>query len=155
MPNALNVEELVRQLRSPNNKDAYSALKALEELSDSCDAAYAHIEDFIDMMGDSSSYIRTRGLVLISHNAKWDEKGRIDEIIDEYLTHATDEKPITARQCVKAAVQIANAKPNLANRVADALRHADVSKYPDSMRPLVQSDIRDALLVIDELVTNA
>lgn len=153
MTDNLSIEELVHQLRSPNNRDAYRALKALEEVSDSCNATYAYIEDFIEMIGDSNSYIRTRGLVLISRNAKWDEDGRIDEVIDEYLTHATDEKPITAQQCVKALVALAKAKPHLVTKIVSSLRCADLSRYPDSMRPLVQADIRDALIELEELET--
>ena len=150
MADNLGIDELVKQLRSPSNRDAYSALKTLEELSDSCDAAYAHIEDYIDMMVDPNSYVRTRGLALISRNAKWDEKGRIDEVIDKYLTHVTDEKPITARQCVKAMVTLGQAKPHLVPKIASALRYADLSRYPDSMRPLVQGDIRDVLVALDD-----
>ena len=48
-----------------------------------------------------NSYIRTRGLLLIAVNAKWDAGNKIDEIIDKYLKCTTDEKPITARRCIK------------------------------------------------------
>ncbi len=144
-----DVEELVRQLRAPNNKDAYGALKVLEELSDLSDAVYAHIEAFIEMMSDSNSYIRTRGLVLISCNAKWDAAGRIDEVIGEYLTHVTDEKPITARQCVKSLAALGEAKPELIPVIVSSLKDVDLSRYPSSMRPLVQGDIRDVLIALD------
>ncbi len=142
------IEDQVAQLRSPENKVAYRALKSLVEASEQSDEVYRRMDTFIEMMSDQNSYFRTRGLTLIACNARWDEAGRIDEVIDEYLAHVTDEKPITARQCVKAVPQIAEAKPGLAERIADALRHADVSKYPDSMRPLIQKDICDALVVL-------
>ena len=115
------------------------------------DAVYAHIDTFIEMMHDSSSYVRTRGLTLIACNAKWDEAGRIDEIIDEYLNHVTDDKPITARQCIKSLLKLSEAKPHLVPRIASSLRHADISRFADSMRPLFQNDICDALLALDPM----
>lgn len=138
-------------LRCPNNREAYRALQSLQEASDLDNAAYAHIDVFIEMMRDSNSYIRTRGLTLIACNAKWDEAGKIDGIIDEYLDHVTDSKPITARQCIKSLPKLAQAKPHLMSHIASSLRHADTSAYADSMRPLVQNDIRDTLLALDSM----
>lgn len=149
MTDDLNVAEQVRMLRCPNNRDAYRALQSLEEASGLDDAVYAHIGIFIEMMRDPNSYVRTRGLTLIACNAKWDEEGRIDEIIDEYLDHVTDDKPITARQCIKSLPKIAKAKSHLKPRIESSLRHADVSQYAASMRPLVQNDICDALGALD------
>ncbi len=149
--NEESVEMLVHQLRSPNNKVAYCALKSLVEASGQSDEVYHYMDTFIEMMSDQNSYVRTRGLTLIACNARWDEAGKIEKIIDEYLEHVTDEKPITARQCVKALAQVAEEKPQLTARISDALRHADLSKYTDSMRPLVQGDICDVLLTLNSL----
>lgn len=151
MPEGLNIAEQVRVLRSSNNREAYRALQSLQEASDSDDAVYAHIDIFIEMMRDSNSYVRTRGLALIACNAKWDEAGKIDGIIDEYLDHVTDVKPITARQCIKSLPKLAEAKPHLMPRIVSSLRHADTSAYADSMRSLVQDDIRDVLLALDSM----
>lgn len=151
MPEGLSIAEQVRVLRSSNNREAYRALQSLQETSDSDEAVYAHIDSFIEMMRDSNSYVRTRGLTLIACNAKWDEAGKIDGIIDEYLNHVTDDKPITARQCIKSLPKLAEAKPHLMPRIVSSLRHADTSAYADSMRSLVQNDIRDTLLALDSM----
>lgn len=149
MVDGLSIEELVHQLRLPNNRDAYSALRTLEELSDRSDVVYVHIDEFITMMDDPNSYVRTRGLSLISRNAKWDEDCRIDEVVDEYLAHVTDEKPITARQCVKSTVALGRAKPKLVSKIVSSLRNAELARYPDSMRPLIQADTRNALIALE------
>ena len=145
----MNIAEWVHMLRCPNNREAYRALQSLQEVSDQDDTVYAYIDIFIEMIRDSNSYIRTRGLTLIACNAKWDEKGKIDGIIDEYLEHTTDDKPIIARQCIKSLPKLAEAKPHLMPHIASSLRQADTSQYADSMRPLIQNDIRDALLALD------
>ncbi|WP_251178660.1 hypothetical protein [Adlercreutzia agrestimuris] len=143
------LEELLELLTLQDNSQAYRALKALEEMSAEDNCLYPHMDEFIAMTGSSNSYIRTRGLAMIAHNAKWDADGKIDGIIDEYLEHITDEKPICARRCIKLLPLIAKAKPALAPKIVSALRDANVACYPDSMRPLVQKDIRDSLLAIE------
>lgn len=151
MADGLNIAEWVHMLRCPDNREAYRALQSLQEASDLDDAVYAYIDAFIEIMRNSNSYIRTRGLTLIAHNAKWDEEGKIDGIIDEYLGHATDSKPITARQCIKSLPKLAEAKPHLMPYIVSSLRQADTSQYADSMKPLIQNDIRDALLALDSM----
>lgn len=142
-------KELLELLTSQDNSQAYRALKALEEMSAESSCLYPHMDKLIAMTGSGNSYVRTRGLVLIARNAKWDVDGKIDEVIDEYLEHVTDEKPICARQCIKLLPLLAEAKPVLAPKIVSALRNADVARHPDSMRPLVQKDIRDSLLAIE------
>lgn len=139
------VEELLELLASRDNSQAYQALKALEKVSAESNCLYPHMDEFIAMTGSSNSYVRTRGLALIAHNAKWD----VDGIIDGYLEHITDEKPICARQCIKLLPLLAKAKPALAPKIVSALRDANVARYADSMRPLVQKDTRDSLLAIE------
>lgn len=149
MADSLNIAEWVHMLRCPDNREAYRALQSLQEASELDNAVYAHIDAFIEMMRDSNSHVRTRGLTLIACNAKWDEEGKIDRIIDEYLGHTTDGKPITARKCIKSLPKLAEAKPNLMPHIVSLLRQADTSQYTDSMRPLIQNDIRDALLALN------
>ena len=76
-------------------------------------------------------------------NAQWDEENRFDLILPDYLKHITDEKPITARQCVKALAQVGLARPQYIPQILSALRSADLSKYKDSMRPLIERDMEE------------
>ena len=66
------MEELIQNLYNPDNKIAYNTLKELEELSKENNAVYEYFETFVEMLDSDNSYIRTRGIVLISSNAKWD-----------------------------------------------------------------------------------
>ncbi|MFS6554834.1 hypothetical protein VPJ68_04950, partial [Parabacteroides distasonis] len=95
--------------------------------------------------------VRTRGLTLLAYNAKWDKNYKIDEIIDKYLKHITDVKPITARQCIKLLPMVAREKPELRTDICSTLQKADVSFYDDSMQPLVYKDIQKALKEIQKL----
>ena len=50
-------------------------------------------------------------MYILAANAQWDDENRFDSIISDFLTHITDERPITARQCVKALAQVGVTKP--------------------------------------------
>ena len=139
------IEEAVERLFTGEAKAGCQALRALEAESEKSGAVYPYFDRFLDIMRDVNSYKRTRGLILIAANAKWDQSGRIEEILPEYITHITDEKPITARQCIKALPKIAKEKPALREGMVKALHEADLSKYKESMWHLVYEDIVNAL----------
>ena len=98
---SFNRAETFELLFDKNNKVAYKALQELQKESAGTDCVYPYMDKLSDMLDSDNSYVRTRGLTLLAYNAKWDKDYKIDEIIDKYLKHITDIKPITARQCIK------------------------------------------------------
>ena len=146
-----NIAETFELLFDKNNNVAYKALKELQKESEETNCVYPYIDRLSGMLDNDNSYIRTRGLILIAHNAKWDKDYKIDEIIDKYLQHITDVKPIVARQCIKLLPIIANHKPELRNDILSALHKANICIYDDSMQPLVCKDIQKALKKIQGL----
>ena len=147
----INVEDNFTLLFDKNNNTAYKALQMLQKECEKSDKVYCYMDKLADMIDSDNSYIRTRGLTLIAYNARWDKDNKIDEIIDGYLKHITDVKPITARQCIKLLPMIAKDKPELRNDICSALERADISFYDDSMQPLVYKDIQKALKEIEKL----
>ena len=148
---SMNTAETFELLFDKNNKVAYKALQELQKESEETDHVYPYMDRLSDMLNSDNSYIRTRGLILIAYNAKWDKDYKIDEVIDYYLKHITDVKPITARQCIKLLPVIAENKLELKNDILSALQKADISFYDDSMQPLVYKDIQKALKEIQKL----
>lgn len=140
-----DIAETFEALFNKNNSAAYKALQALVKESEETDAVYPYMDRLSNMLDSDNSYIRTRGLTLLAYNAKWDKDYKIDEIIDKYLRHITDVKPITARQCIKLLPIIAKYKPELRDDILFALHQANVGIYDDSMQPLVYKDIQKAL----------
>lgn len=147
----INMAEIFELLFDKNNNTAYKALRELQEKSENSDAVYPYMDRLGDMLDSDNSYIRTRGLTLLACNSKWDRDNKIDEIIDKYLKHITDVKPITARQCIKLLPTIAENKPELKDDIVSALRKADISFYDDSMQPLIYKDIQKSLKEIQKL----
>ena len=148
---SVNIAETFELLFDKNNNAAYKVLQDLQNQSEETDCVYPYMDRLSDMLASDNSYIRTRGLTLIAYNAKWDKDYKIDEIIDEYLKHITDIKPITARQCIKLLPMIAKYKPDLKDDILLALHKANISVYDDSMQPLVYKDIQKTLNEIQKL----
>ena len=94
--------------------------------------------------------MRNRAISILAANARWDTDGKFDALLDEFLSHVTDVKPITARQCIAALSEIAEAKPEFIPRIQSVLQQAEFSGYPDSMQSLVLKDIVTVLQKIDE-----
>ncbi len=147
----IDIAETFELLFDKNQNTAYKALQALQRESEETDHVYPYMDRLGDMLDSDHSYIRTRGLTLLAYNARWDKDHKIDEIIDQYLKHITDVKPITARQCIKLLPMIAKDKPELRNDIYSALYNANITIYEDSMQPLIGKDIQKALREIQKL----
>lgn len=144
-----NIQGLFEQLLSKDNVAACGASDALRRLSADSDAVYPYFTQIARLLDHKNSLMRNRALTLLAANAQWDDEDLFSGVIEAYLTHITDAKPITARQCIQSLPAVAPYKPHLVDRIRSALASADVSMYAGSMRPLVERDIRNALRQID------
>ena len=147
---SVNIAETFELLFDKNNNVAYKALQELQKQCEETDCVYPYMDRLSDMLDSDNSYIRTRGLTLLAYNAKWDKDYKIDEVIDKYLKHITDVKPITARQCIKLLPIIAKHKPELKSDILSTLHKADISIYEDSMQSLIYKDIQKTLEIIQK-----
>ena len=65
-----NHSKLINGLFDKNDKVAYKCLKELIAESEIDACVYPFFDTFAEMIDNDNSYIRTRGLLLISANAK-------------------------------------------------------------------------------------
>ena len=136
-------DNIIAKLTVKDDKYACALADKIISESQETDEWYEYFDDFATLLDHPKSLVRNRALYILAANAQWDEENRFDKIISDYLTHVTDEKPITARQCVKALAQVGLAKSQYIPRILSSLRNADLSKYKDSMRPLIEKDIEE------------
>jgi hypothetical protein len=137
------MKEILLKLTSKDDKYAYAiADKIISESQDS-DEWYEYFDDFASLLNHPNSLVRNRVLYILAANAQWDDENRFDAILDDYLAHIADEKPITARQCIKALAQVGKAKPQYIPRIIDCFHSANLSVYRDSMRPLIERDMAE------------
>lgn len=136
-------QDIVSKLTSKDDKYACAIADKIISESQTTDEWYEFFDSFATLLNHPKSFVRNRAICILAANAQWDEENRFDYIISDFLTHITDEKPITARQCIKALVQVGQSKPQYIPVIISALHSADLSKYKDSMRPLIEKDISD------------
>ena len=146
----MDFDTCITRLTGKDAKAAYSLAQQITEESRASDAWYSHFDEFATLLSHKNSLVRNRAISILAANARWDRECRFDALLDEFLSHVTDVKPITARQCVAVLPEIAEVKPELIPRIRIALEQADLSSYPDSMRSLVLKDIVAALQEIKE-----
>ena len=136
-------ENIVAKLTWKDDKYACALADKIISESQETDEWYEYFDDFASLLSHPKSLVRNRALYILAANAQWDEENRFDLIFSDFLAHVTDEKPITARQCIKALVQVGTAKPQYIPRILSCLQSADLSKSKDSMRPLIEKDIAE------------
>lgn len=64
-------------------------------------ALMKRIEPWGKITNEKFDDVRDRMILHKAFVRNWDKDCKIDEVIDRYLKHITDVKPITARQCIK------------------------------------------------------
>ena len=137
----MDFDACVARLTGKDAKDAYTFAQQIVEESRDSEIWYPCFDRFAELLRHKNSLVRNRAISILAANARWDKVGKFDALLDEFLTHVTDIKPITARQCVAALPEIMEAKPALIPRIRSALEHANLSGYADSMQPLLLKDI--------------
>jgi len=142
---------ILTELTAKDDKYACALADKIISESQETDEWYEYFDDFSSLLDHPKSFVRNRALHILAANAQWDEENRFDFILSDFLTHITDEKPITARQCIKALAQVGLAKTQYIPRILSCLRDADLSKYKDSMRPLIEKDIAETEKILTTL----
>ena len=137
-------EWIISALTAKDDKQARALADKIIAESQNTDEWYEHFDTFASLLNHPKSLVRNRAIHILAANARWDDENRFDAILQDYLAHVTDEKPITARQCIKALVEVGRAKPQYFPRILSGFHHADLSKYRDSMRPLIEKDLAEA-----------
>ena len=123
------MQEIIFQLTAKDDRYACALADKIIAESRETDEWYEYFEAFASLLNHPKSLVRNRALCILAANARWDAQDRFDAIFDAYLAHVTDEKPITARQCIKALSQIGLAKPQYIPKIKACLHSADLSKY--------------------------
>lgn len=138
-----NVEEILRRLTDKNAKEAYEFAKQISIESASTNKYLEMIPEFSKLLKDESSYIRTRAFILICAQARWANERQIDRIFEQMLFLLNDPKPVVVRQSLKALHEVALFRPELSKKISNAIRKIDLSRYKDSMAPLIEKDIKE------------
>ena len=144
------MQDIIAKLTAKDDKYACAIADKIISESQDTDEWYEYFDTFSSLLNHPKSLVRNRVLYILAANAQWDDENRFDAILEDYLAHITDEKPITARQCIKTLVQVGMAKPQYIPRILSCFHDADLSKYKDSMRPLIEKDMEETERLLTE-----
>jgi len=133
--------DIIAGLQSKDNNEAYQLLLLLERRSRESDELYGCFEDFIGLLKSRNTFVRVRGFRLACAQAPWDTEGKLDRELDTLLNTLDDPKPTAVRQYLPALSVVVRHKPDLRARIGIRLDAMDLSRYKDSMRTLIESDI--------------
>lgn len=121
------MEEILRKLTDKNDKTAYEFAKQLGVESVESDRCLAMIPMFAELLQDKSSYVRTRAFVLICNQARGANDGQLAVVFDRMLLLLNDPKPTVVMQCLNALHEVALFRPELSDKIENALAEMDVN----------------------------
>lgn len=133
--------EIIQRLQDKNNQEAYQLLLLLEERLAESNELYGCFEEFLSLLNSRSAFVQVRGFRLACAQAKWDENGKLARNLDVLLAILDRAKPTAVRQCLAALGNAAGYRPELREGVRAKLEGLDLSRFQDSMRPLIEKDI--------------
>ena len=142
------MNEIILKIGDKDDKAAYEYSKLLGAESAQSDKYLPMIPQFADMLEDKSSYVRARGFILICNQARWAKDGQIADVFDRMRVLLYDSKPTLVRQCLLALHEVVLYRSEMAEMIIDAVNHIDVSKYKESMSPLIKKDIDELMKVL-------
>lgn len=135
------MEEILRKLTDRDDKTAYEFAKQLSVESTGSDRYLAMIPMFAELLQDKSSCVRTRAFILICNQARWANDGQLVTVFDQMCLLLNEPKPTVVRQCLSALREVVLFRPELSDKIENALTEIDVSKYKDSMSSLILKDV--------------
>ena len=141
----MDVELMLSMLTAKDTKQGYGAFLELERLSEESDELYPFTERFAEMVSDRAWAVRCRSFRMFCRQARWDENGVIDRHLGRALAILADEKPTAVRQALAALLYVVPYKQALWPVIRQRVENMDLSRYKDSMAPLIQKDIQRLL----------
>ena len=105
--------------------------------------------DIITGLQSKSSFVRTRGFRLVCAQTQWDVENKIKKNLELILLMLDDKKPTAVRQCLTALHTVVLYKPELFETIIAKLDAMDLSKYKDSMSPLIKKDMEELRKIMD------
>jgi hypothetical protein len=108
----------------------YGCLKLLRIISEQKpEILYPEIARLIQLLDSENNIFKWGAIIIIGNLAVVDSERKIDRILDRYLQPISGHVMITAANVIAGAGKIARAKPQLADRIAQAVLQVETANY--------------------------
>ena len=144
------MDNIINELTNKDDTKAYARTKEIAAASEASPAYYSCLELFASLLNDKKTYIRTRAFILCCSQARWDDEGKLKQLLPALMALFHDTKPTVVRQCLAAAREIVVFRPELNETIKAELDQIDLSCYKDSMADLIRADIAELRELIEE-----
>lgn len=138
-------EELLTIICGKEKIEVWKQFQDIENSIEDSDDLYQYFDDFISLLDSSKSYIRMRSFRIICKLGKWDQAKKIEENINKILKVLDDDKPTIVRMCLSSLNNLLLYKIDLNEEISRKLSSINISKYKESMAPLIKKDIEEIL----------
>jgi hypothetical protein len=105
---------------------------------------YPYWERFAAGIDSQNGFFRSSSTQAIAYLTAVDEERRLDAIFDEYLRMLDDDKVMVARYFVQTIHLIAEARPDLREKVIACLLGIENTRHTESRKSLLKADIISA-----------
>ena len=147
------MQSIINELTDKDDNKAYARTKEIAAASEASEEYYPYLDTFASLLSDKKSYIRTRAFILCCSQARWDDEGKLKQLLPALTALFHDTKPAVVRQCLAAAREIIVFRPELGEAIDDELDRIHLSCYKDSMAGLIRADIAALKELIEETKT--
>lgn len=144
------MDNIICELTNKDDKKAYAQTREIAAASESSPEYYSCLEAFASLLTDEKSYIRTRAFILCCSQARWDNEGKLRQLLPALLALFHDTKPTVVRQCLAAAKEIVVFRPELREAIDSELKQIDLSRYKDSMVNLIRTDMDELRRLMEQ-----
>lgn len=138
-------EEIFHQFYGQENTEIWHAFQNIENSIDQSSFLYQYFDDVQKMLVNEKSFIKMRGFRLICKLSRWDKNNYIEPIVDNLLAVLDDDRPTIVRQCLSTMPTLLMYKPQLTQKISQKIKNLNLSKYKDTMRPLIEKDCQQVL----------
>ena len=108
----------------------YGCAKALRLISEQCpDCLYPHFDFFVRLLDHENKILQWDAAFVLSHLARVDTEDKFAAVFDKYFSPIPGPVMITAANVIQGAVRIAQAKPHLAERIANQVLKVAKARY--------------------------
>jgi len=106
---------------------------------------YPKWDHFVNLLKSENTFMKSIGIIIISHLTEVDAKSRFDKIFNKFYGLLNDESMITAANLAAVSGRIARAKPELQNKITNRLLGIDDTDHSPECKNIIKGKAIEAM----------
>jgi hypothetical protein len=124
------IEQLIEAIKAPKGTLRFGCEKVLRLVSEQRpDLIYPYFDLYADLLDSDNSFLKWGAIMTIANLAGIDSDGKLDKILNKYLSPITGPVMITAANIIGGSAKIALARPELTDRITKEILKVEKAKF--------------------------